>query len=619
MIELGFFSFITSLVLCFLGAIPILRYKLINFNNYNWLISGQLSFSYLSILCLIWAHITSDFSVKVVANHSHSLMSLFYKLTSVWGHHEGSVFFNFFMISLVSWIFLIVERKIPRKMMHSIQSVQCLILFLIGTYILFTANPFERLLPFPREGYGLNPLLHDPGLAYHPPILFSGSCLLTIVYSLAVTSCYYENIPKRIIRRWSLLAFGFLTFGISLGSFWAYYVLGWGGWWFWDPVEALSLAPWLILLISIHSIGLKDSHRFTACFNMLALVFFLLSTLIIRSGILTSVHNFAVDDIGFFYLLSVILILLLLGMHKFFLYTNKRQTNFTSQKDKILLLHMIFVTYALLVVLLGVLGPVIYKFLWQENMSLGPRYFSTLLLPAFYIWILLLLYYYLALFSNKFRILSLVMFSLSILSGLCIYLTYAQSQNSIVDIASGSFMIGLGIAVCLSSIISVIIQLIRKINIHIPQFLSHLGLGIFIIGLASGYYLETESFKNIGEKQSICILGDRYKLESVYKTPKLNSLSTVAELLMLDSNKGFHKKARPERRYFYYSDSFYPVSDMLFKRLIVHQITLGEANKDGTWQIRVKKSPLLLLAWVSGVFIFVGCSVGFFRRGEQEK
>ena len=126
-------------------------------------------------------------------------------------------------------------------------------------------------------------------------------------------------------------------------------------------------------------------------------------------------------------------------------------------------------------------------------------------------------------------------------------------------------------------------------------------------------------FKNFGEKQSVCILGDKYKLESVYKTPKLNSLSTVADLLILDSDRGFHKKARPERRYFYYSDSFYPVSDMLFKGLIVYQITLGEANTDETWQIRVKKSPLLLLAWIGGVFIFVGCSVGFFRRGEQGK
>ena len=618
MIELGFFSFISTLIFCFLGSIHAFWQNGKDL-NYNWLIAGQFSFSSLAFICLVWAHVTSDFSVRVVANHNHSLMSFFYKLTSVWGQHEGSELFNFFMISMVSWIFLIVERKIPVGQMKKIQSIQCLILFLMGSYILFTANPFERLLPFPREGAGLNPLLHDVGLAYHPPILFSGSCLLSLVYSIAVAKCFDKNLSLSILRKWSLLAFGFLTLGISLGSFWAYYVLGWGGWWFWDPVEALSLLPWLVLLISIHSMGLKENHRFVVFFNMMAFIGFLLSTLVIRSGVLTSVHNFAVDDIGSYCLLFIVFILLLFGINKILPYQKNRWSQFVSKKDKILILHMIFVSYALFIVLLGVFGPIVYKFIWNESLSLGPRYFSTLLLPAFYVWILLLLYFYIT-FSDRGALKTIVtLFFLSLMSGLCVYLTYAQSENSVSNVIFGSLMIGLGIAGCLASVLSTFIRLRKKMTIQVAQCFSHFGLGIFIIGLAFGYYIETESFKNISEGQVVSILGDNYHLKSIYKLPKLNSLSTVADIFIIDKNRMVQKKSQPERRYFYYSDSFYPISDMIFKGLEVYQVTLGEPNIDGTWQIRIKKSPLLLLVWLGGIFIFAGCLVDFFRRGDLGK
>ncbi|PLX30212.1 MAG: hypothetical protein C0582_01510 [Alphaproteobacteria bacterium] len=317
MIELGLYSFISALIVCInqaLTLMPSTSFKV----HYRWLVYAQFGFEILSFFCLIWAHVTSDFSVSVVANNTHSLMSPTYKLASVWGQHQGSAFFWFVGISFVSFLFLIIEKQIPGRQMAIIQGVQSLILLLIGSYILIVANPFERSLPFPMEGNGLNPLLQDPGLTYHPPVLFSGHFFFTLLYSLAVTQPFNGSHYKGVVRRWTLISFAFLTLGISLGSFWAYYVLGWGGWWYWAPVEAVSLFPWLILLMSIHAQGaqknVKHPRSFAAILNVLALLFSVLSTLIVRSGLLTSVHSFAIDGIGTIYLACVFLILLIFGL-----------------------------------------------------------------------------------------------------------------------------------------------------------------------------------------------------------------------------------------------------------------------------------------------------------------
>ena len=258
-------------------------------------------FIFLSFVILTFSFITSDFSLLIVSNNSHTLKPLIYKISGVWGNHEGSLLLWVLILSAFTF-FVSFKDSINSKLLASIIGVQTVILSLFLAFILFTSNPFERVNEIPLDGRGLNPLLQDPGLALHPPMLYIGYVGLSVSFSFAVAALITGEINKdwaRQMRPWIAIAWSALTIGIALGSWWAYYELGWGGWWFWDPVENASFMPWLVATALLHCVRILEKKlifiNWTILVSILAFSFSLLGTFIVRSGLLTSVHAFASD------------------------------------------------------------------------------------------------------------------------------------------------------------------------------------------------------------------------------------------------------------------------------------------------------------------------------------
>ena len=277
---------------------------------------------------LEYAFITSEFSISLVAQNSHSSKPLIYKISGLWGNHEGSIYLWILILSLFTFLISLNKSITSQDLKTNILGIQNIILFLFLIFLLFTSNPFSRDHNPPLEGFGLNPLLQDPGLAFHPPMLYIGYVGLSVSFSFAVALLLRKKIDYEVfnyLKPWTLITWSFLTCGIALGSWWAYYELGWGGWWFWDPVENASLMPWLISTALIHSITVtqnkKNFYNWTILLAILGFSFSLLGTFIVRSGLLTSVHAFASDPTrGVFILiilaLSTCIPLLLFGIKK---------------------------------------------------------------------------------------------------------------------------------------------------------------------------------------------------------------------------------------------------------------------------------------------------------------
>jgi len=289
----------------------------------------------LSFLCLVLSFVFSDFSNETVYNNSHTTKPLFYKITGSWGNHEGSLLIWLLILSLFIFLFLLTSKNNPKKYRILTIFFQQIIIFGFLVFLLKTSNPFAKLLPVPNEGLGLNPILQDPALAIHPPILYLGYVGSSIIFSssLAATTQNYINIAwAKHIKIWIILSWVFLTLGIMLGSIWAYYELGWGGFWFWDPVENVSLMPWLCLTALMHSIIVLEKRSmlgsWTVILSIATFTFSVCGTFLVRSGILNSVHTFANDPDRGIYILIFLFILILISLVIFFLFgSNEKKKN----------------------------------------------------------------------------------------------------------------------------------------------------------------------------------------------------------------------------------------------------------------------------------------------------
>ena len=342
-----------------------------------------------SFSILLYSFIISDFSLLIVTNNSHSLKPLIYKISGLWGNHEGSLMLWALILSFFTYLISRNKSQISFKLLSSILGVQTLILFSFLAFILFTSNPFERLEIPPLDGKGLNPLLQDPGLAFHPPILYLGYVGLSVSFSFAVAALITGEINQiwaRQIRPWITIAWSALTLGIALGSWWAYYELGWGGWWFWDPVENASFMPWLIATALLHSVRLLETRlilvSWTVLLAILGFSFSLLGTFIVRSGLLTSVHAFATDPSRGIFILIILTIatgvpLILYAIRSSDLYTEKKIEFNVFSKETALLINNLFLSTATLTILIGTLYPLFLDAFNGEKISIGPAYYNA--------------------------------------------------------------------------------------------------------------------------------------------------------------------------------------------------------------------------------------------------
>ncbi len=393
--ELGNFALILALCLAVIqGVLPLLgahygEARLMRSGRF--LATGQFVFLAFSYALLTWAFVVSDFSVRYVASHSSLSQPLLYRVTAVWGGHEGSMLLWALILGGWGLAVAIFSRTLPREMLARVLGVMGLISVGFIAFTVFTSNPFERIVPGPSDGRGMNPLLQDPGMILHPPLLYMGYVGTAVVFALAIAALLGGRLDAawaRWSRPWTTVAWVFLTLGIAVGAWWAYYELGWGGWWFWDPVENASFLPWLTATALIHSLAVTEKRGgFKVWTLMLAIITFaltVLGTFIVRSGVITSVHAFATDPQRGVFLLGL-LALTLLGALSLYAWRAPKVglggAFGAYSRESLLLANNVLLTVACAAVFIGTLYPLVLSALGLGKISVGPPFFDTVFAP----------------------------------------------------------------------------------------------------------------------------------------------------------------------------------------------------------------------------------------------
>src|ERR1700719_699214 len=395
--ELGHFALVLALALALIQAtVPVFgarRNDPLLMGVAGTTAIGQFCFVALSFVMLVWCYVASDFSVRNVFENSHSAMPLIYKFTSTWGNHEGSMLLWVLILALFGALVAIFGGNLPERLRANVLGVQSWIAAAFYLFILFTSNPFLRIADPPLEGRDLNPLLQDLGLAIHPPMLYLGYVGFSITFSFAIAALIDGRVDAawaRWVRPWALLAWTFLTLGIAMGSYWAYYTLGWGGWWFWDPVENASLMPWLAGTALLHSALVMEKRNalkvWTILLAILAFSLSLIGTFLVRSGVLTSVHAFASDPTRGIFILGILIVFIggALALYAWRAPLLKQGGLFAPMsREGALVFNNLFLTSACATVFVGTLYPLALEALTGDKISVGPPFFNATFGPLF--------------------------------------------------------------------------------------------------------------------------------------------------------------------------------------------------------------------------------------------
>ncbi|MDC3129492.1 heme lyase CcmF/NrfE family subunit [Paracoccaceae bacterium] len=566
-----------------------------------------------SFSALTHAFVTSDFSVKLVVLNSHSLKPMLYKVTGVWGNHEGSMLLWVLILSLfgasASWF----GTNLPILLKTRVLSVQGAIGVAFLAFIIFTSNPFERVQIPPFDGQDLNPLLQDPGLAFHPPFLYLGYVGLSMAFSFAVAALIEGKIDAawgRWVRPWTLAAWIFLTIGIALGSWWAYYELGWGGFWFWDPVENASFMPWLLAAALLHSAIVVEKREtlksWTILLAILAFGFSLIGTFIVRSGVLTSVHAFANDpERGFFIL--IILGVFMGGALILFSFRSGAMESYSvfslASRETALISNNILLAVSAFVIFLGTIWPLVAELFFDRKLSVGPPFFNAAFTPF-----MILLGLILPLGSNlSWKRASIIKTLKKFLAALvlCICLS-----GFIWSIQTGQSLIG-PIGVFLGSwiVMGTIIDLLSKLGnsrsmgrlMFLPRadfgkFFAHFGLGVTMFAIAALSSWEKEDIRVVSIGSSWNVGSYDLKLDDVVEVRGPNYFSTMGIIAV--SKKGSELiTLRPEKRN-------YPIAQMPTTEAAIDYrisrdlyVVLGDQQSKNAWTVRTYLKPFANWIW----------------------
>ncbi len=588
---------------------------------------GLFIFTLIAYVCLTYAFVTDDFSVAYVAQHSNSKLPIYYKITAVWGGHEGSFLLWVLMLSLWTVAVAIFSRGIPLAMVARVLSVLGMIGIGFYLFMLLTSNPFDSMLPFfPVDGRDLNPLLQDFGMIIHPPMLYMGYVGFSVAFAFAISALISGQLDStwaRWSRPWVIAAWAFLTVGIALGSWWAYYELGWGGWWFWDPVENASFMPWLVGTALMHSLAVTEKRKaFKSWTVLLAIAAFsmsLLGTFLVRSGVIVSVHSFASDPTRGLFILGILIVLsgfglLLYAMRAASLKSPGRYQAFS--REVLLMGNNVFLCAATLVVLLGTLFPLVHKELGLGSISVGAPFFNqmfTLLIVPFVLMLGLG-----PLTRWKHQKAGDLKKQLLISSGI------ALSAGVLVNFAydTPTYMGVLGMVLVFWILVMTVQEVIQRVSSmpnesgtlhslkkltpsHWGMVLGHVGFAISIIGitLVSNYELERDIRMDVGETVS---LGDYdFTFTDVKRAdgPNYN-----ADAGVFDVYKDGEKVVRlePEKRL--YTVQRMPMTEAAIHSTITRDvfIAMGEPLDNGAWAIRIYIKPFVVWLWAGAVVMALG-------------
>ena len=571
-----------------------------------------LVFSFLSFLLLTFSHIVSDFSVLNVFQNSHSSKPLLYKISGVWGNHEGSMLLWILVLTIFNYFISRFYNNLNFNFITKALETQALIIIGFILFTIFTSNPFERILPVPENGLGFNPILQDPALAIHPPLLYIGYVGFSAAFSLSVATLCLDSNEKipwyNYIKPFVLAAWTFLTIGIALGSIWAYYELGWGGWWFWDPVENASFMPWLLGTALLHSLIIVEKKKsLQSWVLLLSILTFLLSvigTFLVRSGILTSVHTFALDPSRGIYIL---VFAALLGSYSLILFGKKSRNFFTNNyfvffsKEGSILVNNILMTVVCATVLLGTIYPLIVEAFTNSKISVGEPYYNSTVVPIIIPAILIMGIGPLMAWGKeeKLKILKKILPSL-ILTVVMTALIFSVYQ-------SFSLIGFVGIILAFWIISNNLIILINKIkNFSMGMTIAHFGVGLLILGITGSSVWQNEKIVRMKISGETKIEKYNIIFDKIDEVTGPNYVAIKGSFLVYDNKKSIVTKLKPENRY-------YPITNIFTTEASIHTnifrdlyIVLGEGNLNDGWIVRIYHNPLVIWIWIGSLIIFLG-------------
>ena len=573
---------------------------------------GLLVSSTISFFSLMYAHIVSDFSVLNVFQNSHTTKPMLYKISGMWGNHEGSMLLWILVLTIFNYFIFKFYKKNNSKFVSKILETQAFIAIGFILFTIITSNPFERIIPAQENGLGFNPILQDPALAIHPPLLYIGYVGLSAAFSTGVATLKLndnEKIPWHIyMKPFVITAWTFLTIGIALGSIWAYYELGWGGWWFWDPVENASFMPWLLATALLHSLIIverkKSLQTWALLLSILAFLLSVIGTFLVRSGILTSVHTFALDPSRGIYIL---LFTAVLGIYALMLFWTKSQKYFDNNyfaffsKEGSILVNNVLMVVVCATVFLGTIYPLLIEALTSNKISVGEPFYNSTVIPIIVPAILVMGVGPLLSWTkeDKLKIFKKIFPSILFTGIMTILIFLFYQSYSAIGI--------MGIILAFWIISNNLLMIFKKNrNYSTSMIISHLGVGLLILGITGSSVWQIEKITKMQIEDQIKIEKYTIVFEKIDEIKGANYVALQGNFLVYDEEKNVITKLKPQNR-------FYPITNNFTTEASIHTnllrdlyIVLGDGNLKDGWVVKFYYNPLVVWIWIGALVIFFG-------------
>ena len=573
---------------------------------------GLLVSSIISFFSLMYAHIVSDFSVLNVFQNSHTTKPMLYKISGMWGNHEGSMLLWILVLTIFNYFIFKFYKKNNSKFVSKILETQAFIAIGFILFTIITSNPFERIIPAQENGLGFNPILQDPALAIHPPLLYIGYVGLSAAFSTGVAALKLndnEKIPWHIyMKPFVITAWTFLTIGIALGSIWAYYELGWGGWWFWDPVENASFMPWLLATALLHSLIIverkKSLQTWALLLSILAFLLSVIGTFLVRSGILTSVHTFALDPSRGIYIL---LFTAVLGIYALMLFRTKSQKYFDNNyfaffsKEGSILVNNVLMVVVCATVFLGTIYPLLIEALTSNKISVGEPFYNSTVIPIIVPAILVMGVGPLLSWTkeDKLKIFKKIFPSILFTGIMTILIFLFYQSYSAIGI--------MGIILAFWIISNNLLMIFKKNrNYSTSMIISHLGVGLLILGITGSSVWQIEKITKMQIEDQIKIEKYTIVFEKIDEIKGANYVALQGNFLVYDEEKNVITKLKPQNR-------FYPITNNFTTEASIHTnllrdlyIVLGDGNLKDGWVVKFYYNPLVVWIWIGALVIFFG-------------
>lgn len=631
--EFGEYALILALALALIQAVfPLMGAY---FNKQSWMVLakptaiGQFVFVAIAFLCLLCAFVTNDFSVKYVADNSNTALPLFYKITALWSAHEGSMLLWIMVLSTWTFLVAVCSRTLPDDILARVLSILGFISIGFLFFILLTSDPFTRSLPnFPANGRSLNPLLQDPGLAIHPPMLYIGYVGFSVPFAFVIAALLAGRLDAawaRWSRPWTLAAWCFLTFGITLGSWWSYRVLGWGGWWFWDPVENASFLPWLTGTALIHSLMVAQKRgafkSWTALLAICAFALSLLGTFLVRSGILVSVHAFAVDPVRGAYMLYFLFTVIALSLliYAWRAHTIRGQGSFALlSRETLLLTNNVILMVVMATVLLGTLYPLILQTIHMGKISVGAPYFNAVFVPLMIPLLVIMAIGPQAKWQQmpkkdlltKFWLVFLV----SVLLGFALPYLFTGVINGYAALGVGlSFWIILATLQGSYRLHKIsyhehhaALTRQKKITIrHYGMVIAHIGFAITLMGITLTSIYSVEKDVRLSPNEHVKVAGYDFTFANINPLIGPNYSGFITQFIVSQQHR-ILGVLHPEQRLFTAQQE--GISDPGISAGIFQDfyVALGESVGSDSWAVRIYYKPFVRWIWAGGIMMMIG-------------